>query len=458
MRSAPCQACVARHARTACRTYWVHCLASPAGQMDTLGCDQQVGCATSCASVGTAGRHSELNNSQTRAQALHAHLASTAEGMAHPSGPVPCSTWRGEPYPTDQQSVVLPGSLHPPRWQGLSAHSWPSALPQPMYWQHKREQWQHRQQQQQQQQQESACQAPQAPCREPDCRATLTADELEWLCTILTDGGDTYADSSSWLTNARAAAALLYPELSTASSIVFPPPVQPHWLQQQQAGGDASSRLSGRTHPRAAAAQGPWPGEGDAFSGSLLSTGSLAADSERRSPQIELPPPTQPRQSSGAEQQSVLLPARLPKPAALVFLPAISGHTLPKASAALSPVVTQPGGSSSANRLKDSQQARVHGRSASGPSRPDGGRAAAPRQRRFGSRYSDADLEVLKVEDPRRWRRIMTNRRVRRRGIARRASSQQIVTRHTATCSVESAIICRIMRMVSTGIQGFDFV
>ncbi|KAL4444883.1 hypothetical protein ABPG77_003933 [Micractinium sp. CCAP 211/92] len=392
--------------------YWVHRLASLAGHMEALGCNQQVECATSCASEGTAGRHSKLNNSQTRAPALHAHLAPTAEGMAHPAGPVPCSTWRGEPYPTARQSVVLPGSLHPPWWQGLPAHCWPSALPQPVYRQHKREQWQHwQQQQQQQQQQESACQAPQAPCREPNCRATLTADELEWLCTILTDGGDTYADSGSWLTNVRAAAALLYPELSTASSTLFSQPEQPHWLQEQQAGGDASSQLSGRTHPRAAAPQGPWPGKGNAFSGSLLSTGSLAVDSERRVPQIELPPPTQPRQSSGAEQQSVLLPARLPKPAALVFLPAISGHTLPKASAALSTVVTQPGGSSSANRFKDSQQARVQGRSASGPSGTDGGRAAAPRQRRFGSRYSDADLEVLKVEDPRRWRRIMTNRR-----------------------------------------------
>lgn len=392
--------------------------------MDALGWSEQVGCATSCASEGAAGRRSEPN-SQPGAPPLPCDppaLAPAAKTKYLAAGPGPCSIQQGAPYPADEQSAVLPEGLLLARWQGL-----PTNPPH-----HQRV---GSQQRQQEQHGEEAQRAGQLVSGGLKSQLTISAEELEWLCTILPEGGGTCTDSGSWHATAQAAAAMLRPERSAASSTALPPMAQLLGSRQQQAGGDASSRMSWRTSPWAGAAHVPWPGM-HMPSSSLHSTGSLANGSQWEAPRYQLPLPVQHKPSSSARWQSAQVLVRQPSPAALAIQPAAAGHALPKAPAAQSLLYKRPGGSSPAAHSKCSQQATSGSQSASQAAAPasdviggaggrGGGPPLAPRQRRFGSRYSKADLEVLKVEEPQKWRRIMTNRKSLAAHLARRQQQQE---------------------------------
>lgn len=376
--------------------------------MDVLDCNEPAGCVATWLSEGyVAGHDGCLGDVKAPPRWIGLPVPAAKVGQLTADA-VQCSSWQAAAHLVDEQSSALPGSLL--RHQGLAvAASCTESVPQSGR--------QGRSAQQRQQVQlAGAQQAAQQGCQGSKAPATLSAEELNWLCTILPEGRGScsvpVSDSASWLADAQAAAALLRPEVSAASSTAQPPPTQLLWLRQLQIGPHAMSRLPSRISPLAGAAQVPWPGSMLAPSSSLPSNGGLPDGSSSQLIRAQLAVCSQPGLGRSAEWQSAQLSAYLPAPAPLAGLPASPGGAVPAST--LSTLAAQPAGGSPAKRtegggLPVGPSSEAHGR-ASGPGcRP----TEAPRGRRFGSRYSDADLEVLKAEDPGKWRRIMTNRKVR---------------------------------------------
>ncbi|KAL4448103.1 hypothetical protein ABPG75_005322 [Micractinium tetrahymenae] len=378
--------------------------------MDILYAAKPTGCAASGTSAGASITGLIGHNSM-----VDEPLPPTAKAGQQSAGAALQSIWT-EPSLEDQQSAVLPAGLA--RWQGPQANPQPSEASQQPY---------RRDQQQRGRQQPEAQQAVQQALPPCSSRAALNAAELEWLCTILPAGEGGSTDGASWLANAHAAVALLHPELSAACSSAHSGLQQPLWQKQKRAAGDAPSKTSQQPACpllAAGAAQVPRPARHAASSG-LLSSNNPGAGSQQQALQAQLATVKQPQACSSIEQQALQVPARLQMPAALAGLPAARGHALSNPSAPLRPMGTQSGGGSPPTCSEGSERAAAQASDASGgASGRDGEPAAAPGQRRFGGKYSDADLEALKMEDPHKWRRILTNRMSLAAHLARQQQQQ----------------------------------